>query len=190
MKPSVLRRAGTLAALATLVASLAACSGDDAGADPGATTSATVTETTAPDGVPSETPTQTTSPTQTGTAASTPADTASGSPTDVPTVGGGAADLRGFLPVGFPIPDTLTITGDPAATEQNFNVTFTVPDAVEAFEFFKTELPEAGYQLLPGSSDSYSTDVSSGALLAQDEEFKVNLLIVDDEVEITITRRE
>ena len=65
-----------------------------------------------------------------------------------------------------------------------------MPDAVEAFEFFKAELPAAGYDILPGSSDSYSTDVSSGALLAQDEDFQVNLLIVDDEVEITITPRD
>ncbi|MBC7309794.1 MAG: hypothetical protein H5T81_07215, partial [Tetrasphaera sp.] len=48
----------------------------------------------------------------------------------------------------------------------------------------------AGYEILPGSSESYSTDVSSGAILAQNDERQVNLLIVDDEVEITITARE
>lgn len=188
MRPSALRRAGMLAALATLVVSLAACSGDDAGADPTTTTPASPTATMEPSSSPSATRTPTQG-TDTSAGTSTPDETATDAPGDVPTAGGGAEDLRAFLPVGFPVPEMLTITGDPTATEDNFNVTFTVPDAVAAFEFFKTELPEAGYEILPGSSDSYSTDVSSGALLAQDDDFKVNLLIVDNEVEITITPR-
>ena len=188
MRLSAPRRAGTLAALVTLVVTLAACSDDDAVADP-TTTPASPTETTeSVRSEPTETATQTESPTASATT-STPRGTATDAPTVVPQAGGGAEELRAFLPAGFPIPDTLTITGDPTATEQNYNVTFTVPDAVQAFEFFKTELPEAGYAILPGSSDSYSTDVSSGAILAQDDDFRVNLLIVDNEVEITITRR-
>lgn len=181
MRVSPLRRAGTLAAIAAVLVTLAACSDEGAGADP-TSTSATTAATSEPTDSES---TATQSPTETSGSG-----TSDATRTDVPVTGGGPEELRAFLPEGFPIPEELTITGDPTATARNVNVTFTVPDAVEAFDFFETQLPEAGYEILPGSSESYSTDVSSGAILAQNDERQVNLLIVDDEVEITITARE
>ncbi|NLJ54657.1 MAG: hypothetical protein GX344_11085 [Intrasporangiaceae bacterium] len=110
-------------------------------------------------------------------------------PAGPPTEGAGADALAAIMPEGFPLPDDLTITGDPTATAENWNVGFTVPSPVEAFDFFLRELPAAGYELRPGTSEAYSPEVSSGAILAQSEAHDVNLLIVDDQVEITITTR-
>src|SRR5690606_19064208 len=83
-------------------------------------------------------------------------------PTDIPVAGGGAEDLAAFLPQGFPIPEELTITGDPTATAENWRVTFTVPDPAGTFDFFLEALPEAGFELRAGTSDAYNPDVASG----------------------------
>ncbi|KAB7743311.1 hypothetical protein GA707_14525 [Nostocoides sp. F2B08] len=73
-------------------------------------------------------------------------------------------------------------------TDDNANVMFTVPSGAEAFVFYRTELPAAGYEFLPGTSDQYSTEVASGAIIARGNGFDVNLLVVEDDVEVTLTR--
>lgn len=198
-----------------LAVALSACSGDP---DEPAPTSPVVTESEAPEptDTPIDTPTDepTAAPTDdqseepTADATDTPAPTPTPAQTEstpepestddgtggpqpggAPTEGAGAAALATIMPDGFPLPEDLTIKGDPTATAENWNASFTVPSPVDTFEFYLRELPEAGYQLQPGTSERYSPEVSSGAILAQSETHDVNLLMVDDEVEITITTR-
>lgn len=167
-----------------LTLTLAACSGDEA-PEPTPTT-ATQTDTPA---APTTTAPAPTTPPQTATATASPTETTEpASPVEVPTEGAGPDEAL-FLPDGFPVPEELTVTGDPTATADAWQVAFLVPDPTVAFDFYRTTLPEAGYELLPGTSETYSTEVFSGAILAQSDEHDVNLLLVDDEVEITITRR-
>lgn len=178
--PASLRRVAVTAALA-LAATLTACSGDDP--EPLSTTTApttaTATETTS-------TPTTSSPVSATATAAPT---TSAPEGTEVP-LGRDAAALAQLLPLGFPIPPELTIVGDPTSTDDNANVAFLVPSGAEVFEFYKTELPKAGYEFLPGTSDAYSQEVASGAIIARGEGFDVNLLVVEDDVELTLTRTE
>jgi hypothetical protein len=175
-----LRRAAVSAAI-VLAASLTACSGEDP--EPLPTTAAPTTATTT-------TSTPTDSPTTTSTASPTTA-TVAPTPTEPggteTPLGSDAAALAQLLPLGFPIPPELTITGDPTSTDDNANVSFTVPSGPEVFEFYKRELPEAGYEFLPGTSDIYSPEVASGAIIARGNGFDVNLLVVEDDVELTLT---
>lgn len=177
-------RGGAAAVAILLSFTLAACSDDEVPAavethtEAPSPTATVTTPAATPD--PTETPTETAPPTETAE----PTSAAS-----VPAEGAGPAEVAEFLPEGFPIPDELTVTGDPTATEDNWQVRFSVPDPSATFDFYRTALPEAGYELLPGTSETYSTEVFSGAILAQSDEHDLNLLIVDDEVEITITRR-
>lgn len=193
-----------------LAVTLSACSGDPD--EPAPTSPVVTTEPASPTETATDEPTE--EPTETATTAAPATETAGADPTDEatddtdgsdptgtagstpgpqptgpPTEGAGAPELATIMPDGFPLPEDLTITGDPTATAENWNVAFTVPDPEEAFEFFLRELPEAGYELQAGTSDHYSPEVSSGAILAQSDDYDVNLLIVDDQVEITITTR-
>ncbi|MDO5503407.1 MAG: hypothetical protein Q4G67_09575 [Actinomycetia bacterium] len=93
-----------------------------------------------------------------------------------------------MLPLELPIPPELTITNDPTATADNANVHYAVPSGAEAFDVLRGGLEDAGFELLPGTSDVYSTDVRSGAILARGEGFDINILIVEDDVEMTVTR--
>lgn len=180
-RPVLLRRAAVTCAL-VLVAGLTACSGDEA--EPVPTTPATTASETGTPTAPATTEPTTAAPTETGTAAPT---TAAPGGTATP-LGRDAAALAQLLPLDFPVPPELTILGDPTVTDDNANVMFTVPSGAEAFTFYQVELPAAGYELLPGTSDQYSTEVASGAIIARGNGFDVNLLIVEDDVEITLTR--
>lgn len=182
-----------LAVALALTMTLSACSRDEPEPGPTSPTETATTEPTTP--TPSRTPSETATtpaptqpPTQSPSPATPPATQGPGA-TDTPPAGGGADELAAFLPEGFPIPEELTITGDPSRTDAQSAVTFTVPDPAATFEFYATELPKAGYTLLPGSSDHYSTEVASGAILAQSDDYSLNLLIVDDEVQVGLTRR-
>lgn len=197
---------------------LSACSGDPDEPAPTSPVVATESETPVPTDTPTDEPTteptddQSEEPTAASTDMTTPVQTesapepestddapTSGGPTDdgtggsqpggAPTEGAGAAALATIMPEGFPLPEDLTIQGDPTATADNWNASFTVPSPVDTFDFYLRELPEAGYELQPGTSDRYSPEVNSGAILARSETHDVNLLMVDDEVEITITTR-
>lgn len=186
-----------LALALALTMTLSACSSDDP--EPGPTAPATPTDlatTSTPTTSPVHSPTQT--PTAAPTTATAPAPT-TGSPTSAaptaapgtptPARTGDAAALAAFLPDGFPVPDEVTITGDPTRTPQQSSVKFTVPAPAETFDFYKSELPKAGYTLLPGTSDAYSPEVASGAILGESDDYRLNLLIVDDEVEIVLDYR-
>jgi len=176
-----LRRAAVAAALG-LAVTLTACSGEEPEPATAVATTATTTATTStPTG--SATATSPVSVTSTATVAPTTAPEGTATP-----LGSDAAALAQLLPLGFPIPPELTITGDPTSTDDNANVTFTVPSGAEAFAFYRSELPVAGFELLPGTSDVYSTEVASGAIIARGEGFDVNLLVVEDDVELTLTR--
>ena len=184
-------RAGGILSAALLALTVSACSGDPVEPTP-TTPTTTVEETTeAPQTEEPTTEPTTPQPTQTEEATTAPTAEATETATTVPppTAGAGGGELAAFLPAGFPIPDELTITGDPTATAENWQVTFTVPDPVETFDFYLEQLPAAGYDLQAGTSEAYSREVSSGAILASDGTRDVNLLIVDDEVEISITTR-
>jgi hypothetical protein len=181
-RPALVRRAAATAAL-VLAAGLAACSGEEV--EPVPTTPATTSETSTPSETESPEPTTAApTPTETGTAAPTTA-TPGGTATEL---GRDAAALAQLLPLDFPIPPELTIIGDPTSTDDNANVAFTVPSGAEAFAFYQVELPAAGYELQPGTSNQYSTEVASGAIIARGNGFDVNLLVVEDDVEITLTR--
>jgi hypothetical protein len=183
-RPVLIRRAAMTSAL-VLVVGLAACSGDEA--EPAPTTPpTTASETATPTETESESPTTaptTAAPTETATAQPTTTPGGTGTP-----LGRDAAALAQLLPLDFPVPAELTIVGDPTATDDNANVMFTVPSGAEAFAFYQAELPAAGYELQPGTSSQYSTEVASGAIIARGNGFDVNLLIVEDDVEITLTR--
>ena len=191
-----------------LAVTLAACSGEPD--EPAPTSPVLTTEPASPEPTeePTEDPTDEPTEAETEQASEEPTDAATGTspeadpqteatddatsgsqPVGPPTAGAGAAALAAIMPDGFPLPEELTIQGDPTATLDNWNVSFTVPDPQDTFDFFLRALPEAGYELQPGTSDRYSPEVSSGAILARSDIRDVNLLIVDDEVEITITAR-
>jgi hypothetical protein len=177
-----LRHAAVVAALATAV-TLTGCSGDDP--EPTPTTPDPTTATTT--STPTDSPT-TTSPVS-PTATATPAPTTAPGGTATP-LGRDAAALAQLLPLGFPVPPELTIVGDPTSTDDNANVSFTVPSGAEVFEFYRSELPPAGFELRPGTSDIYSPEVASGAIIARGNGYDVNLLVVEDDVELTLTRTE
>lgn len=185
-RPHPVRRAGLTVALALASAvTLAGCS-DDA-PEPVATTSATATASPTTS-TPSDPPTTSSPVSATETATMSPTESA---PEGTATpLGRDAEALAQLLPLGFPIPPELTITGDPTSTPDNANVAFTVPSGEAAFDFYKAELPAAGYEFLPGTSDVYSTEVASGAIIARGEEFDLNLLVVENDVELTLTRTE
>ncbi|MFN2318545.1 MAG: hypothetical protein ABR500_02535 [Dermatophilaceae bacterium] len=183
-RPALLRRVAVAAALG-LAVTLTACSGDDPGE---LTTTASPTPTASP--TETATSTATDSPTATPPVSATatdPAETTAPGQTP-PAPGSDAERLAELLPEGFPIPPELTITGDPTSTADNANVSFTVPSGAEVFDFYKAELPEAGYEFLPGTSDSYSTEVASGAIIARGNGYDLNLLVVEDDVVLTLTR--
>jgi hypothetical protein len=175
-----LRRAAVVAALAAAV-TLTGCSGDDPEPTP------TPEPTTATTSTPTDSPT-TTSPVS-PTATATPAPTTAPGGTATP-LGRDAEALAQLLPLGFPVPPELTIVGDPTSTDDNANVSFTVPSGAEVFDFYRSELPPAGFELLPGTSDIYSPEVASGAIIARGNGYDVNLLVVEDDVELTLTRTE
>ena len=179
----LLRRASVAAVLA-LAATLTACSDDVP--EPLETTAAPTTTTS----TPTDTPTESSPVSATETATTSAAPTTSEPAGTATALGDDAEALAQLLPLGFPIPPELTITGDPTSTSQNANVSFTVPSGEEAFDFYKAELPGAGYEFLPGTSDVYSTEVASGAIIARSDEFDLNLLVVEDDVELTLTRVE
>ena len=185
-RPVLLRRAAAGCAL-VLVVGLTACSEDEV--EPVPTTPATTASETA---TPTPTETATESPTTEPSAA--PTETATAAPTTAAPggtatpAGRDAAALAELLPLEFPVPPELTILGDPTVTDDNANVMFTVPSGADAFVFYRTELPAAGYEFLPGTSDRYSPEVASGAIIARGNGFDVNLLVVEDDVEITLTR--
>lgn len=181
-RPVPLRRAGITAALALACAgTLGGCSDDAPEPQPSGSATSSASSTTS---TPSET--ATTSSPVSATATST---TAPATPDGTATPSGrDAAALAELLPLGFPIPPELEIIGDPTSTADNANVTFTVPSGAEAFDFYKAELPGAGYEFLPGTSDVYSPEVASGAIIARSEEFDLNLLVVENDVELTLTR--
>jgi hypothetical protein len=188
-RPDLRRR--LYAAVAVVgVLTLGACS-TEAPDDPGptATTSPTTTPTTAtttPEPTTQSPTAPPTTPRRSPTTAPQPTTTA---PAATPTPDGGdAAALAELLPEGFPLPPELTIIGDPTVTADNVNVAFTVPSGAEAFDFFLAEVPAAGYELQPGTSGEYSPEVASGAILARGNGWDVNLLVVEDDVEITLTR--
>lgn len=176
-----MRVVGAALSAGLLALVLVGCSGDDE-PEP----SQTQTATTTPASTSTSTPTvsvATPAPTET----STPTETTS--PESVPTEGAGPEELAEFLPQGFPVPAELAVVGTPTASADAWQVTFMVPDPAATFDFYRAALPEAGYELLPGTSDAYSSEVLSGAILAQSEVHDVNLLVVDDEVELAITLR-
>lgn len=175
-----LRRVAVSAALA-LAATLTACSGEDP--EPLPTTAAPTT--TATTSTPTDSPTATSPVSATSTATVAPTTPPGGTETPL---GRDADALAQLLPLGFPVPPELTITGDPTSTDDNANVTFTVPSGAEVFVFYRTELPGAGFEFLPGTSDSYSPEVASGAIIARGNGYDVNLLVVEDDVELTLTR--
>lgn len=185
-------------AAAVLALTLAGCSGD---ADQAPTATPTqATESQSPTQTPTESPEPTDEPTATATETETETQTATTEPTDAGTAtatttatagpGGvqSADDLAALLPVEFPLPPEIEITGDPVLTPDNASVEFTVPSGQEAFDFFRESLPEAGFELQEGTSLEYSTEVSSGAILARGNGFDINLLVVDNDVELAITR--
>lgn len=175
------RRAALPAALALAAVIVTGCSGADPEPTPAPT--ATSSTTTAS---PTQTPTETASESPTADPTQSPTTPAPGG-TQTP-LGTDAAALAQLLPLGFPIPPELTILGDPTSTDDNANVTFTVPSGAEAFDFYMAELPEAGFEMLPGTSDIYSTEVASAAIIARSSDFNLNMLIVEDDVELTLTR--
>lgn len=169
-----------------LAATLSACS-DDA-TTPVATSSATSAATasaTRTTSTPTDTPTTSSPVSATATSTTSPPTAPEGTATPL---GRDAAALAELLPLGFPIPPELEIVGDPTSTADNANVTFTVPSGPEVFAFYRSELPAAGFEFQPGTSDVYSTEVASGAIIARSEEFDLNLLVVDNDVELTLTR--
>lgn len=175
-----MRVVGAALSAGLLALALAGCSGDD---EPEPAETPTQSATTTP---VTPTPTQTT-PVPTATETSTPTETES--PAAAPTEGAGPEELAAFLPEGFPIPEELAIVGEAMATTDTWRVTFTVSDPAATFDFYRSALPEAGYELRPGTSDAYSAEVLSGAILAQSEAHDVNLLVVNGEVDLAISLR-
>lgn len=182
-RPVLLRRAAVAAALA-LATTLTACSGEEP--EPLTTTSASTTSSATTTATATDSPTTSPPASATATATTSPPTPPAGTATPL---GRDAEALAQLLPLDFPIPPELTIIGDPTSTPDNANVAFTVPSGAEAFDFYKAELPGAGYEFLPGTSDVYSTEVASGAIIAQGDEFDLNLLVVENDVELTLTRR-